>query len=122
MSAQADLLSDSALQLEDGPRTQEPEVEASPWSSGGPTDESMVRLQECYDSTTRLMLSVKEMSHGLMRAEHLSPMVIECSQKAVGIVKKMSVDLQPVDDLLGQPRAALSDMRHGLALRAIVRC
>ena len=74
----------------------------------GASDDAMVRLQESFDASTRLLLAVRELQHALIRQAEPSAVVVELSQNGVGLTKKLASVMEPIEELLMRRRENLS--------------
>ena len=74
----------------------------------GASDDGMVRLQESFDASTRLLLAVRELQHALIRQAEPSAVVVELSQNGVGLTKKLASVMEPIEELLMRRRENLS--------------
>jgi len=74
----------------------------------GASDDGMVRLQESFDASTRLLLAVRELQHALIRQAEPSAVVVELSQNGVGLTKKLASIMEPIEELLMRRRENLS--------------
>ena len=74
----------------------------------GASDDGMVRLQESFDASTRLLMSVRDLQHALIRQAEPSAVVVELSQNGVGLTKKLASVMEPIEELLMRRRENLS--------------
>ena len=74
----------------------------------GASDDGMVRLQESFDASTRLLMAVRDLQHAMIRQAEPSAVVVELSQNGVGLTKKLSSAMEPIEGLLMRRRENLS--------------
>jgi hypothetical protein len=74
----------------------------------GASDDGMVRLQESFDASTRLLMSVRDLQHAMIRQAEPSAMLVELSQNGVVLTKKLSSSMEHIEHLLMRRRETLS--------------
>ena len=85
---------------------------------GGPSDDTMTRLQECFDATTRLLMRTKELTYALMQMVDPSPTVSQASEQGLAYIKALSTAIEDVEKLLMKPRSMITDLMFGLVMHA----
>jgi hypothetical protein len=74
----------------------------------GASDDGMVRLQESFDASTRLLMAVRDLQHAMIRQAEPSAVVVELSQNGVVLTKKLSSSMEHIEHLLMRRRETLS--------------
>ena len=74
----------------------------------GASDDGMVRLQESFDASTRLLMAVRDLQHAMIRQAEPSAMLVELSQNGVVLTKKLSSSMEHIEHLLMRRRETLS--------------
>ena len=85
------------------------------------TDELMARLQDSYDQTTRLMLSLKKAAQELVKCVSITQSGRDMVKRGQDLSKTLQSPIDEIDELLVMPRTMVTSAMAMKKLQAMIK-